>query len=82
MPGELRTRAASSYSAVAGIPALLVREGCPNGELRALLPVGSFDLRETLECELDGQRACLVPVALVERGADYELACYRVGTTA
>jgi len=81
-PGELRTRAASSYSALAGIPALLIQEGCPNGELRALMPVGSFDLGETLECDLHGRRTCLTPVALVERGADFELARYRVSATA
>lgn len=75
---ELRTRAASSYAAVAGRVALLIVDGNAADKLRVLLPVASFDLRETLECHLDGRRVQLIPVELVERGVDYDLGRYRV----
>lgn len=76
---DLRTRAASSYAAAAGIPALLMREGGTAGEVRAVMPFASFSLRDTLECELDGRRIQLTPIAVVERAADYELARFRLG---
>ena len=77
---DLRTRAASSYAATAGIPALLMREGCAAGEVRAVMPFASFSLRDSLECEFDGQRVQLTPIAVVERTADYELARFRLGS--
>ena len=76
---ELRTRSASSYAAAAGIGALLIREGGVPGEVRMLMPFASFSVRDTLECELDGQRIQLTPIAVVERAADYELARFRLG---
>lgn len=79
---ELRARAASGYAAVAGMAALLIDEGNAPGELRALLPVASFDLREILEYTLDGRLHVLIPVELVERGTDYDLARFRMAVPA
>jgi hypothetical protein len=76
-PFELRALTSSSYVAVDGIPALLIREDCQPGEWRALLPNGSFALRDDMECFVEGHRVVLHPVALVEAGADWELARFR-----
>ena len=43
---------------------------------------GSFDLRETLEWNDNGKRMQLTPVAIVEQGADYEVARYRLAALA
>lgn len=74
---EVRVRSASSYGAAATTPALLLRDGSVPGELRVILPYGSFSLRESLEYARDGQRFMLEPVALLEQTLDYELARYR-----
>ena len=74
---ECRPRAASSYGAAATLPALLLEDGNPPGEVRLVLPVHSFDLRESLDYQLNGQRFLLKPVALLEQTAEYELARYR-----
>lgn len=79
-PVELKTRTMSTYATVAGIPALMIREGNTAGEVRVLMPLGSFSPSEALEYEEDGQRLLLSPVAIVEQAADYELARYRRGT--
>jgi hypothetical protein len=81
-PVDLRTRAASTYAAVAGIPALLLRDGGIAGEVRVLLPFASFDLRETLQYAQESKRFQLTPVAIVEQYADYELARYRLSEIA
>ena len=78
MPAELKPRAASSYAAVPGIRVLLIREGSAPGEVRAVMPLGAFDLRTTLEWNDDGTRLQLAPVAIVEQANDYELARYRL----
>jgi hypothetical protein len=74
---ELRVRAASSYAAVAGVPALLLLDSNSADELRVVLPPSTFDLRESLEYASDGRRFLLSPVALVEQTGDYEIARYR-----
>ncbi len=79
---EMTPHTASSYAAVAGVPSLLIRDGCELGEVRLLLPVASFDLRERLEFVDQGVRQLLTPVALIERTADYELARYRLSKLA
>lgn len=76
-PIELKTRAASTYAAAAGMPALLLRDGNAPGEVRIVMPFASFSLRETLEYEQDGRRIPLSPVAIGEQAADYELARFR-----
>lgn len=75
---ELKVRTASSYASVAGTPALLILDGNAPGEVRVVLPLASFDLRESLEYTEDGQRQILTPVALVEQNSDFELARYRL----
>lgn len=77
---ELRPRAASSYAAAAGVPALWIQDGNEPGEIRVVLPPASFDLRESMEYDWQGQRILLTPVALVESTADYEVARYRTLT--
>ena len=74
---EVRARSASSYGAAATTPVLVLRDGNPPGELRIILPYGSFSLRESLEYASAGQRYLLEPLALVEQTSDYELARYR-----
>jgi hypothetical protein len=77
---ELKVRTASSYASVAGTPALMILDGNAPGEVRVVLPLASFDLRESLEYTQDGQRQILTPVALVEQNSDFELARYRLST--
>jgi len=77
---ELVPRTASSYAAVAGIPSLIIAEGCEAGEVRLVMPHASFDLRENLEFNRDGKRQLLTPVALLEQTAEYELGRYRINT--
>ncbi len=74
---ELKVRTVSSYASVAGTPALLVFEGNASGEVRVVLPLASFDLRESLEYPAAGRRRILTPVALLEQTSDFELALYR-----
>lgn len=74
---ELRVTTASSYAAVAGFPALMILDDNEPGEVRVVLPFATFDLRERLEFQQDGQRQLLTPVSLVEQTADFELARYR-----
>lgn len=75
---ELHLQAASSYAAVAGTPALLLRDGNAPGEIRVVLPASSFDLRERFDCQVDGCRHQLEALALLEHTADYDLARYRI----
>lgn len=79
---ELKVRTASSYASVAGTPALLILDGNAPGEVRVVLPLASFDLRENLEYTKDGQRQILTPVALLEQTSDFELARYRLSAIA
>lgn len=74
---EVRPRSASSYAAVSGVPALWLQEGNEAGEVRLVMPPTTFDLRESMEFQLGGQRYLLTPVALAEHAADYEIARYR-----
>jgi hypothetical protein len=74
---ECRPRTASSYGAASTLPALLVQDAGVVGEVRVVLPANSFDLRESLEYQLNGRRFLLNPVAQVEQTVDYEVARYR-----
>ncbi len=74
---EVKPRAASSYAALPGVPALIIEEGCAAGEVHIVLPPASFDLRETLEYGVQEKRYALTPVALLEQTTDFELARYR-----
>ena len=59
----------------------MIREGNAAGEVRVLMPPGSFSPSEALEYDEDGQRLLLSPVAIVEQAVDYELARYRRGAS-
>lgn len=48
-----------------------------NGEVRLLMPVDTFSLQRSLKTALEGKKYLLIPVALQESGADYDLACFR-----
>ncbi|MGE5470141.1 MAG: hypothetical protein ACM3X0_05025 [Bacteroidota bacterium] len=73
---ELRPRTASRYAAAANIPGLLIEDAGEPGEVRLVLPPASFDLRENLEYDRDGQHFLLTPLAAVENNADYEVGRY------
>ena len=73
---ELRPRT-TGFSATGAIPGIWLREAGAQGETRLVLPVASFDLRESLEFEYDNRRYLLNPIALEESGAGFEIGCYR-----
>jgi len=75
---ELKRHGASSYASVTGTPALWLQDGNEPGEARIIMPVASFDIRESLEFTHAGQRHLLTPIALSEHTSDHELARYRL----
>lgn len=77
---EVRPKAASSYAAVSGMPALWLRDGNAASEARLLMPPATFDVRESMEFQHEGKRMLLTPLALLEHTTDYEIARYRVLT--
>jgi len=46
--------------------------------VRVVLPAATFDLRESYELSIDGRRALLSPVELLESGADYQIGRFRL----
>lgn len=77
MSVELAVRGASSYAAVAGVPALILLDGNAPDEVRVILPPATFDPRESMEYARDGRRFVLTPMTSIEQTADYELVRYR-----
>jgi hypothetical protein len=73
---ELRPRT-SGISVMNGVPGIWLREGNAPGEARLVLPLASFDLRESLEFSHDDRNYLLTPIELEESGSDYEIARYR-----
>lgn len=73
----LRPRSATGYAAAAEIRAIALHDGNASGELRLLLPFAGFDAHCVLEGSLGEGPRQLMPVAIVEQGADYEFARYR-----
>ena len=73
---ELRPRA-TGFSATGAIPGIWLREGNAPGEARMVMPIASFDVRESLEFMHDGQNYLLTPVALEESGSNFEIGRYR-----
>jgi hypothetical protein len=67
----------SGFSATGAIPGILLREASVPGEVRIVLPVASFDVRESLEFSTDGQAHLLTPIELEESGCDFEVGRYR-----
>lgn len=79
---ELGVRGASSYAAAAGVPALILLDGNASGEVRVILPLATFDPRESMEYVRDGRRFVLSPITSIETTADFELVRYRQGALA
>ena len=73
---ELRPRT-SGFSATGAIPGIWLREDSEPNLTRMVLPIASFDLRESLEFIRDGKRYLLTPVELEETGSGFEVARYR-----
>jgi len=73
---ELRPRR-SGFSAALAIPGIWLQDGGDAGILRIVLPLGGFNVRETLEFSHQGQRRILTPMELEESGAEYEIGCFR-----
>lgn len=68
---------ASSYAAAVGIPGIRLPEDRTPGEVRLVLPIATFDVRESLEFSQGDKRYLLTPIELVESGGDFEIARYR-----
>lgn len=73
---ELRPRT-STYAVGAGIPGIRLPEDRAPGEVRLVLPVATFDIRESLEYVSGDKRCLLTPIELVESALDFEIARYR-----
>ena len=73
---ELRPRTAG-FSATGAIPGICLDDLVADGDVRVVLPLGNFDVRESLEF-FDGERRCLLtPIELETSGANFEIARYR-----
>jgi hypothetical protein len=77
---ELKPRTASTANAAGAIPALLLADETKTDEVRLIVPAAAYDQRLSYEYSLAGQRYLLLPVALVERNGDYEIARFRQNT--
>jgi hypothetical protein len=73
---DLRPRT-STFAVGSNIPGIRLHEDRAPGEVKMVLPVASFDLRESLEYSHGGRRYLLTPIELVETGSDFEIARYR-----
>ncbi len=73
---ELRPRS-SGFSATGAIPGICLLEGDESGEIRLAMPLGSFDVRESLEFIDGGKRYLLSPIELETSGSNYEIGRYR-----
>ncbi len=74
---ELRPRGSLSYGVGSGIIGLAYRDSPDAEDMRLVLPSNTFDVRESLDAEIDGQMTLMSPTELVETGPDYEIARYR-----
>lgn len=63
-----------------GQPALYLaaRQGAPAGEAQLLMKVDSFSMQRSLLGKLQGRNYLLIPAGLQEKGADYDLARFRI----
>ncbi|GHT95505.1 hypothetical protein AGMMS49545_18590 [Betaproteobacteria bacterium] len=62
--------------ATPGSPALWLQDDDPKGDIRFILPCGTFNARENLEFDYNSRRIFLTPLKLLERGSDYEVATF------
>lgn len=67
----------SGFSAANQIPGLWLSDSGPSGLLRIILPIGQFNVRETMEFHYAGQSRLLTPLEIEESGTDYEVARFR-----
>lgn len=58
-------------------PAVLLKDGRTGGEARLLLKAGSYSPSQSLEMEAGGRKYLLIPLALLEKGQDFDLARFR-----
>jgi hypothetical protein len=72
----------SGASAMPGCPALWLQDDDPKGDIRFILPPGTFNPKESLEFDYNGRRVFLTPVKFLERGSDYEIVTYRARVAA
>ena len=68
---------ASTYGAPADVPGIRLPEDKVPGEVRMVLPIATFDVRETLEYVNGERRYLLTPIELLESCGDFEIARYR-----
>ena len=74
---QFMPRGSAFVSSAGGVPGIRLPEDRAPGEVRLVLPVASFDIRENLEYSSGGRRYLLTPIELVETGGDFEVARYR-----
>ena len=70
---ELRPRR-SGFAAAVALPGIWLRDAGESGTVRIVLPLGSFNVRETLDFSLDGRAYLLTPAEFEESGCDYDIA--------
>ncbi len=69
---DLRPRR-SGFSGAIGVPGIWLRDAGEADLVRIVLPIGGFNVRETLEFGEGGRRHLLTPAELEESGGDYEI---------
>jgi hypothetical protein len=75
---EFRPQSIGSYVSPLTVRGIILRDDNAGDEIRVVLPLTTFDLRESLDGQVDGRRALLMPVVCEEVGPDYDLARYRL----
>ncbi|MDR3055350.1 MAG: hypothetical protein LBU53_08115 [Zoogloeaceae bacterium] len=68
--------------ATPGSPALWLQDDDPKGDIRFILPRGTFNAKESLEFDYNRRRIFLTPLKLLERGSDYEVATFHATVAA
>mgnify|MGYP003592423935 CR=1 FL=1 len=78
VPVEMKPRRSAGYVAATTVQGLWLQDSGDEREMRFVLPLATFDLREPMEIWLEGRGRVLAPVTLVEQVGDYEIARYRL----
>ena len=73
---ELRPRS-SGFTVADSVPGILLQGEGASGEIRVVMPKGSFDVRTNQEYSLGEGRFVLTPVALDDSGVNFEIGRYR-----
>lgn len=66
-----------AYAGTEETPVLLLEDNVLQGQVYVIVPRDTFDLRLSRNWQRDSEESLLVPVTLIERGQDFEIACYR-----